>query len=104
MTAINWDAKPEPWRTIGKEWCEHLFTLANGGEPRPPAVRIRPDGTWDGVHFRERLAYHRLTRPEAARRLGVHVDTISKWCAGHPPTEGRRVAIAAMFEQARLES
>jgi hypothetical protein len=39
MSAIDWEAKPEPWRTIGQRFVAELDWIMRGG-PRPPCYPI----------------------------------------------------------------
>jgi hypothetical protein len=95
MSVIPWETYPEPWRTIGTEWSEILFAIANGGVPRPP-TRL---AIWDAAAFREQLRFRRLRYKQVARHLGVSEDMVSRWCSGrYAPSQGRQLAIRAMLD------
>lgn len=101
MSAINWDQDfAEPWRSIGKEWCEMLFAIANGGVARPPEAAKQ----WDGAAFKERLQFYRINSLNASKFLQVSTETVARWARGEmTSTHGRRVAIEAMFRDAELK-
>lgn len=40
MSAIDWNAKPEPWRTIGHQFLADLLQLSK------PEARLTPVHTW----------------------------------------------------------
>jgi hypothetical protein len=98
MSAVEWATFPEPWQSIGREWCEQLFAIVNDGKPRPPTLH---SGAWSGSAFRERLKFHGISLRAASARLHVEANTVSRWGRGEfIPTQGHRLAIDAMFEDA----
>jgi DNA-binding XRE family transcriptional regulator len=73
-TAIDWESKPEPLRSIGLAFVNDLRRIV--GEPSP----IRPDEIPDqgGVLLCARRVRAKLRQAELARRSGVSKTTISR--------------------------
>jgi hypothetical protein len=95
MSAVDWEACPEPWRSIGLDWCATVFRLANNGVPQPPSVRP----IWRAEKFSDGMSFYHLSCKDVAERLNVRDDAVERWRTGQVPTAGRRLAIQAMFDE-----
>lgn len=100
MSVINWNAKPEPWRTIGKRFCIDLLAMAAGAAPSPPpdnpsrGPRITDAEEGPGRRLQDlRFALH-FTQLQLARRANVSGSTINHAEGGRIPSKVVRVSIA----------
>jgi DNA-binding XRE family transcriptional regulator len=101
MSVIDWNAKPEPWRTIGKRFCIDLLAMAGGAAPSPPpdnpsrgpaTPTVAEDGP--GRRLQDLRFALRLTQVQVARRAEISDAIISKAEHGYIPKKVFREAMA----------
>lgn len=100
MSVVDWDSKPEPWRSLGKNWAEYCRFLAEG---KPKPIKLAPlthqPGQWELTKerkgFGERLTNRRrsigLSQDALAEKIGVRGGTICSWEIGLKHPQQRRL-------------
>jgi DNA-binding XRE family transcriptional regulator len=95
MSVIDWDAKPEPWRTIGKDWAAQVRHMMSG-YVMPPFPPRRPPTAGD--RLRELRRAKRLTQQQLGEMSGyadTHISAIEAGRIKQPRLQCRRdIALA----------
>ena len=92
---VDWDSKPEPWRSIGHEWVRQLNRLMAGYQrpPEPVERSMHP-----GVILRDLRRGRGLSIRVFAAMTGYDRKTIERLELGHTKRAGE--AIKADIAQA----
>jgi lambda repressor-like predicted transcriptional regulator len=105
-SVIDWSAKPEPWRTIGRQFVRDLMAIKGGAHPAPPrdidpharfgaaVTMVKPTEDADGARLRQARFAQRLTIKQLSRRAGVAQVVVSHAERGIPVLGRSRLAIA----------
>ena len=80
MSAVDWEAKPEPWRSMGREFAAQAARIMKGYVPPPSVDREK---TFPGYRLADIRRTRGMTQAQLADRCGYDRSLILYIENGH---------------------